>query len=439
MDASAHSSAARTRPWRLAVIGAGPAGLALALLAARRLPSAEISLFDARPADKDVSGDPRTLALALGSVQLLRRLGAWPEAAAQPIREVLVSQAPPTLALDWLPGAVQLRASDENVEMLGAVLSYGTLVTCLQQAWQAAERAAPLRLHSRFGQPVVDVQNRGAASGLGGVQVDAGIAESFDLAVVAEGGVFAGPANRPTTTTAGQAADDSRAAGRLPRSTGLLGRISHDYAQTAWVGTLTLDGGTPGLAVERFTRDGPLALLPLAPGADGSARAAMVWCVNSQDDPVAPLSDAQRLALLATLLPPAAGRPRAISPLKQFALGLSAEPTLVDGAIVRIGNAAQTLHPVAGQGLNLGLRDAAELVQALHDATPIDLPALLRRLEWARGPDRWAMIAATDFLARSFTWRWPGLPLARGLGLAALQSLPPLKSALARQMMFGRR
>ena len=67
------------------------------------------------------------------------------------------------------------------------------------------------------------------------------------------------------------------------------------------------------------------------------------------------------------------------------------------------------------------------------------LPALLRRLEWQRGPDRWSMIATTDFLARSFTWRWPGLAAARGLGLAALQALPPLKSALARQMMFGRR
>ena len=428
MNASTSSSAPATRPWRLAVIGAGPAGLALALLAARRLPSAEISLFDARPADKDVSGDPRTLALALGSVQLLRRLGAWPEGAAQPIREVLVSQAPPTLALDWLPGAVQLRASDEGVEMLGAVLSYGTLVACMQQAWRAAERAEPQRLHSRFGQPVVDVRNRGDAAGLGGVQVDAGIAEHFDLAVVAEGGVFAG-----------RAPDDAAASARLPRGVSLKGRLSHDYAQTAWVGTLTLDGGTPGLAVERFTRDGPLALLPLAAGADGSARAAMVWCVNSQDDPVAPLDDAQRLALLATLLPAAAGRPIAISPLKQFALGLLAERTLVDGAIVRIGNAAQTLHPVAGQGLNLGLRDAAELVQALRGASPIELPALLRRLEWARGPDRWAMIAATDFLARSFTWRWPGLPAVRGLGLAALQSLPALKSALARQMMFGRR
>ncbi len=399
------------QPWRLAVIGAGPAGLALALQAAHKLPRAEITLFDARPADKDVAGDPRTLALALGSVLQLRRLGAWPEAAARPITEVMVSQAPPTLDLPGTPAEVRLRAADEGVEMLGAVLSYGALVSCLQQAWQAAEQAAPQRLHSRFGQPVTDVRNLGTAAH-GGVEVDAGIAETFDLAVVAEGGVFA---------------DQARKA------------LTHDYGQTAWVGTVTLAGATPGLAVERFTRQGPLALLPLAPDADGRARAAMVWCVTSADDPVATLGEAQRIAVLNTLLPAAAGTVVGLSALKQFPLGLNAERTLTDGAIVRIGNAAQTLHPVAGQGLNLGLRDAAALVQALRHAHPADLPGLLRRLEWQRGPDRWSMIAATDFLARSFTWRWPGLPAARGLGLALLQALPPVKSALARQMMFGRR
>jgi 2-octaprenyl-6-methoxyphenol hydroxylase len=184
-------------------------------------------------------------------------------------------------------------------------------------------------------------------------------------------------------------------------------------------------------------------MLPLRAAADGAARAAMVWCVTSEPgagrDAVAALTDAQRIAVLNHLLPEQAGQVLTISPLKRFALGLNAERKLVDGAIVRIGNAAQTLHPVAGQGLNLGLRDAVELVQALRHAKPADLGALLRRLEWARGPDRWGMIAATDFLARSFTWRWPGLPAARGLGLAALQAMPALKSALARQMMFGRR
>jgi 2-octaprenyl-6-methoxyphenol hydroxylase len=93
------------------------------------------------------------------------------------------------------------------------------------------------------------------------------------------------------------------------------------------------------------------------------------------------------------------------------------------------------LHPVAGQGLNLGLRDAFALVDALRDAPDVD--AALRRIEWARAPDRWSMIAATDFLARSFTWRWPGLSLLRGGALALLDATGPAKSLLARQMMFG--
>lgn len=403
--------------WKIAVVGAGPAGLALALQAARQLPAAEISLFDARPLQRDVSADPRTLALSLGSVQMLQRLRAWPDGAAAPITEVHVSQAPPTL--DWGPAPAELRigAAELGVDRLGAVLSYGALVSCLQQAWlQAqAEAGGSARLRSRFGLPVTSVRTLDG----GGAEVDAGIAEGFDLAVVAEGGVFAEQARKA---------------------------LVHDYGQTAWVGTALLDGATPGRAIERFTRDGPVALLPLPPLPDtprDHQRAALVWCVPGQDDPVAALDAGQRLAVLNHLLPAAAGRVLELSPLKHFALGLNAERTLSDGAVVRIGNAAQTLHPVAGQGLNLGLRDAWVLVDALRrlpaGAGSAALPGLLRRLEWSRGPDRWSMIAATDFLARSFTWRWPGLPAARGLGLAALQALPPLRKALARQMMFGRR
>ena len=397
---------------RLAVIGAGPAGLALALRAARVLPEVQVTLFDARSVEHDVGRDPRTLALSLGSVQLLRRLDAWPEHAAQSILEVHVSQAPPTLALPVGEPEVRIRAADEGVPMLGAVLRYGTLVAPLQQAWLALAAAQPQRLHTRFGTPVGALKALDAAEG-GGVEVDAGIAERFDLAVVAEGGVFA---------------DQARKA------------ITHDYAQTAWVGSATLADAPPGVAFERFTRQGPLALLPLPPDAGGERRAAIVWCVAADDDPVAGLNDAQRIAVLNTLLPAAAGRVVALSTLKHFPLGLNAERTLVQGRTVRIGNAAQTLHPVAGQGLNLGLRDAYELVQVLRDVRePAALDAALRRVEWARAPDRWSMIAVTDFLARSFTWGWPGMSAARGLGLAAMQAATPLKSLLARQMMFGRR
>ena len=399
---------------RLAVIGAGPVGLGLALLAARRWPQAQVTVFDARPADKDVSGDPRTLAMSLGSIQMLRQLQVWPADQAQAITEVHVSQAPPTMDLGGVQPEVLIRAADEGVPQLGAVLRYGQVVAPLQAAWEATCAAQPARHHLRFGTPV-----KGLKALAAGVEVDADVVEAFDLAVVAEGGVFAEQARKGVT---------------------------RDYQQTAWVGTVTLRppehgvGSHPGSAFERFTRHGPVALLPLPPGPNtspGLRQASLVWCVPSDDDPVAELTDAQRLVVLQSLIPPQAGTLTAISPLKHFALGLNAERSLVSGRTVRIGNAAQTLHPVAGQGLNLGLRDAYALVQALRQTS--DLDSALRRVAWSRNPDRWSMIAATDFLARSFTWRWPGLAAARGLGLAALQALPPVKSALARQMMFGRR
>lgn len=403
----------------IAVIGAGPVGLALAVHAARALPEARITLFDARPLEGDLSRDGRTLALSLASVQMLERLGAWNGAAAQPILEVHVSQQGPSLAaaLGGRLGAalgepeLRIRAAEEGVPMLGAVLSYGAIVEPLQRAWLTAVARAPDRLTNRFGTAVAALKNRDAA-----VELDAGVVDRFDLAIVAEGGVFA---------------DQARKA------------LVHDYRQTAWVGSVSFDPGRSndaargaarptGIAFERFTRQGPAALLPLKDG-----RAALVWCVASDDDPVRDLTDAQRAAVLNQLFHPAVGRIATVSSLKSFALGLNAERTLTDGRIVRIGNAAQTLHPVAGQGLNLGLRDGFDLVQALARNTNVN--AVLRQLEWQRAPDRWAMIAATDFLARSFTWVLPGAASARAIGLAALQWAGPLKSGLARRMMYGGR
>jgi len=411
-------------PLKLAVIGAGPVGLALALHAAASLDDAEVTLFDARQRDKDVSGDPRTLALSLGSVQLLQRLGAWRTEIAQPILEVHVSQDAPSLVAAFVPQLAEpeltIRAIDEAVPMLGAVLSYGQVVATLQQVWRDAQARAPGRLIDRFGTNVTAVRNVAAPAAVE-VEEASGIVERFDLAVVAEGGVFS------TAAKSELVAGDRRPA------------LRRDYGQTAWVGVAEFaphavgaPPHAPGVAYERFTRHGPAALLPLKDG-----RAGLVWCVDDRDDPVRDLDDAQRVAVLNTIFHPRTPRLATVTPMKAFALGLSAERTLSDGRTVRIGNAAQTLHPVAGQGLNLGFRDAFELVAALAKRRDVD--AVLRRLEWQRAPDRWAMIAATDFLARSFTWSLPGLGTARGVGIAALQRLGPLKSAIARQMMFGSR
>lgn len=411
-------------PLDLAVIGAGPVGLALALLAARRLPQARITVFDALPAEADISADPRTLALSLGSVQALQQLGIWaevePHAAA--IEVVHVSQQQPGLAaLFGLVGRdvarepeVLISAAEQQVAQLGAVTGYGRIVAPLRRAWLDACAAASERLQARFGHKVAAV-----TPVPGGAEIEVGAAgegdsrSRHDLVVIAEGGVFA---------------DQARKA------------LAHDYQQTAWVGTVELGGARAGWAYERFTPHGPVALLPLPALAQtpaGVQRAALVWCVAQQDDPLPTLDERQRRIVLQSILPEGAGQVLGLSALKSFALGLNAERSLVRGRTVRIGNAAQTLHPVAGQGLNLGLRDAHELLRRL--AREADVDRALSRTEWQRAPDRWSTIATTDFLARSFTWPLPGLATLRGAGLAALQHLPGVKSVLARQMMFGRR
>ena len=423
----------------LAIVGAGPAGLSLALQAARALPEARVTVFDARPADLDISKDARTLALSLGTVQELGRIGVWDAIARSgrqaPIREVHVSQQQPTVL--W-PGTgqpeVSITAREQGVPQLGAVVSYGTLVAPLQAAWLEATAQDEHRLAMRFGTPVRGFKR--VAQGTGhGIEVDADIAEAFDLVVVAEGGVFA---DQP----------------KLQWPEGL----SRDYEQTAWVGQVLLEesadaasaGATDGTAYERFTPSGPAALLPLPPGpvVPGGAsgrRAALVWCVQASDDPVRDLDEAQRLTLLNTIFHPRVGRILQTSLLKAFPLGLNAHRRLVsDGAVVRIGNAAQTLHPVAGQGFNLAMRDVHELLAALKaegwhpeaDAQP-QVRRALNRFERRRQPDRLALLATTDFLARSFTWPAPILATARGMGLGVVQQLGPLKRLVARSMMFG--
>ncbi|TXH34271.1 MAG: 2-octaprenyl-6-methoxyphenyl hydroxylase [Burkholderiaceae bacterium] len=396
----------------MAIIGAGPAGLALAHACARRLDDMAIHVFDTRPLDQDLRRDPRTLALAWGSVMWLKQQGLWAEGLGEPILDIDVSQATP--APGWRPvdeAVVSLSAQEMSVPMLGAVVAYGPLLAPMHEGWLSRCQAQPGRCHAHFGRAVGQVMDEGSAVRLAwapGADAQPGdpaetLPWAFDLVVVAEGGVFA---------------DQSRKA------------LSHDYGQSAWVGQVTLRDMPQGLAVERFTREGPLALLPL-----GGDQWALVWCRQTEGDDVAGLDDAQRVTLLNALLPPRVGEVVAVSPLKRFALGLNAETSLVSGRQIRIGNAAQTLHPVAGQGLNLGLRDVHQLVAALARAH--DVPGALRQAQWARAGDRWVTIAATDFLARSFTWPIPMAGTARALGLAALQHFRLLKAALARHMMFG--
>jgi 2-octaprenyl-6-methoxyphenol hydroxylase len=210
-----------------------------------------------------------------------------------------------------------------------------------------------------------------------------------------------------------------------------------EFDQCALVGEVSTPQAAPataGTAFERFTDSGPLALLPLP----GTRRMAMVWCDTAERCEARCVADPQALSSeLCERFGPALGPLSVEGALSVVPLARRMRARIDAPGEVWIGNAAQALHPVAGQGLNLGLRDAFELAGALAVArrrgTPIGQALDAHRR--ARSPDRRLTVALTDLMADSFTW-----PLARPLQspmLAALDLLPGLRRPLASQLMFG--
>ena len=204
------------------------------------------------------------------------------------------------------------------------------------------------------------------------------------------------------------------------------------YAQDAVVGIVEVSPPAANAAFERFTADGPLALLPFG------GRYALVW--SAKPERAAALVAAPEREFLAELAAAAGarpGRPLACTARSVQPLALRVNPARVGKREVFIGNAAQTLHPVAGQGLNLGLRDAWELAETLrHAADPGDA-ALLARYAAHRSLDVGATIRVTDFLASAFLGSNRALRAARGAALMALDVFPPARRFFARRMIYG--
>jgi 2-octaprenyl-6-methoxyphenol hydroxylase len=390
-------SAAQPFDFDVTIVGAGPVGLALAGWLARRSATQALSvaLIDAREPE-DSTADPRAIAVSQGSRMILEPL-RWPSDATA-IQRIHVSQRGHF-------GRTVIDHAEHGLPALGYVLRYGSIVHALAEA----VRTTPVHwFKSTRAQPPQQDQDGGVT-----LQIEsAHVARTLRTRVLvnAEGGLF----------------------GEQQAGSG----GSRDYGQTALVGTVTLSAPQPHVAWERFTSQGPIALLPT--GGVRGADYALVWCcAPEQAARRAQLSDEAFLRELGAEFGDRMGRFTQIKGRAAFPLGLNTVDTMVKGSVVAIGNAAQTLHPVAGQGLNLGLRDAHALADALshHGATPLALAAFAQR----RALDRRLTIGATDTLARLFTIDFPPLATLRGLALTALEFLPPVKTALARQMMFGQR
>jgi 2-octaprenyl-6-methoxyphenol hydroxylase len=205
--------------------------------------------------------------------------------------------------------------------------------------------------------------------------------------------------------------------------------VSRDYGQSAIISWVTVDAPVAHRAYERFTDDGPLALLPQDDGY------ALVWCVPpTRAEQLLALDDGAFLARLGDAFGGRLGRFTHTTARLAYPLGLNAQAPGT-ARTVAIGNAAQTLHPVAGQGLNLGLRDAAVLARVLaQDSSPAGL------IQYAklRQADRGTTVRVTDTMARIFTGSAP-LQGVLGLSLGVLDMINPARKSLAQLMMYGRR
>lgn len=365
------------------IVGAGPVGMAAALLARRA--GYTVALLDARDAGS-WQNDPRALALSAGSRQLLGQLGAWPAAQATPITRVHVSQ-------QGHFGRTALTAAEQDLPALGYVLPYAAVCSALHAALQRREIAC------HWCSPVETTQ-----TGETQLAVRTGDRLLHARLLVHAEGASDGPAVQTI-----------------------------DYGQDAMLARVTPQVPHGGCAWERFTARGPVALLPQ------QNDFAMVLVATR--DLAEKLLAGGPAAVRAELDARFAGRIAAhdLGPVSRVPLALRMRPIAQAGRQVWIGNAAQALHPISGQGLNLGLRDAAALGEALVRQHGGDPGGAAAGLALSRLPDRLATVGFTHGLVNVFGRDWPLLPAARGLALTAIDLCPPLRAGFGRRMVFGLR
>lgn len=385
----------------LAIVGGGMAGATLALALSGH--GLRILLIEAAEPKVDAvpNYDDRAIALAEGSVRIFRNLNVWSRMAheAEAIRDIHVSEQGGF-------GFAHLRSSEEQVPALGHVIParalgqglYAALADC-----KDVEFLAPAELVAFDQQPdqvKLSIRRQGVMS-------------DFDVRLL----VAADGADSPVRAKLGLPVREWR------------------YGQHAVIANLTPSKPHLGLAFERFIPGGAMAMLPLP-----NNQAALVWTVpDSQVKSVLALEDKVFLDQVQKLFGWRLGRLRQVGKRSSYPLRHLRALNSVSNRVVVIGNAAHALHPIAGQGFNLGIRDVAALaelvVEAQHQHQDVGSSQLLSRYEQWRSRDQQGVGMATDTLVRLFTNPLSTVRIARNLGLLALDALPPAKHVLARAAM----
>ncbi|MDD9893440.1 MAG: FAD-dependent monooxygenase [Gammaproteobacteria bacterium] len=379
------------------IAGGGMIGAALALALSKqgkRVACVDpVSLEQVAESERSDSFDRRATACAMTTIHFFQNLSLWPsiQPKAAPIRQIDVSKQG-----QW--GRTRLLASDVGLEAFGYVIPNREIGRSLASAWQGA---ASDDLHAFWGERVVS-----ADVAINDVTVTLSDHRTLKskLLVVADGGRSA-----------------------LREKLDIASRTTH-AGQTALVCNIAFEREGDGRAFERFTTQGPLALLPL-----GDKQYNLVWCGNEHESARrTELSDAEFAEALNRAFGVALGKVVSVGRRICFPLDIVAADSIQANRVVVLGNAAQALHPVAGQGFNLGVRDVATLCDVLSGTPDEGSPEITEAYARARIVDREQMLALTTQLATSTTVGINSVVAAGfGLGLSGFGQFGLARKALA--------
>jgi 2-octaprenyl-6-methoxyphenol hydroxylase len=376
---------------KIVVIGAGPVGATFALLAAKS--GLNVTMLEAR---EGASREARTLALSHGSQMTLAQAGAWNDALrATEIHTIHTSQKGGF-------GRAEISRDDADVPALGYVLTYADLQAELDQQLVSANMPVVR------GAIVSAIKNASDFATVTYTKDGIETEINADVVVMADGG--ANLDKVPTITIS-----------------------EKDYAQSALLGHIETDTPHQHRAFERFTGEGPAALLPK----HGANEFSLVWIANHEKiSTIKDLDDTAFCLAFQDHFGYRAGKFLSVSQRRSYPLKLRTVSSPVSGRVAVIGNAAQALHPVAGQGFNLGLRDADALATSLS-ANSANATSALADYAKSRSSDVARSVGFTDFLVSAFSNDHALTRVPRGIGLAAIDILPFARKALAKRMLFG--
>ena len=378
----------------IAIVGGGLVGTSLA--AALSHTKLRVVLIEAAaPPSGTYSWDERCIALNDASRRIFSAIGLW---------DVLRAEAEPIVATHISErdrfGTTRFSAAEAGLDALGYNVPLRAIGAVLTKALATAPNLSLMRPARLAGVTLADAHAI--------IEIDvAGSLRTLNAKLV----VAADGAHSVLRNLLGIAAQ------------------TRDYAQHAIVSAVRLSRPHKGVAYERFTPDGPLALIPKP-----DAAASLVWTVPSERaETMLGCSDHDYLAEAQDTFGGRLGRFTALGARRGYPLSRIMSVQLAAARTVLIGNAAQSLHPVAAQGFNLGLRDVAALAQAVATLDDPGAAKPLADYEQRRAHDRSRVSAVTDFMVRTFSNRIPGLAQARHWGLIAVDLAPPLRNAMLRQ------